>query len=137
VEADFAETDYGNIMADCAEMRMGVFAIRVLAGGALAGQAPSPHTKKTPFFPLELFERDSARAAALRERLGPGRRLEQEAIRFAVGHRHVTAAIIGFGDPRQVDDAVAALEAGPNRPDANRPGENGSGTGAFMQNVKS
>jgi aryl-alcohol dehydrogenase-like predicted oxidoreductase len=129
VEPDFSETNYGNIMADCGAMGMGVFAIRVLAGGALAGQAPSPHTKKTPFFPLDLFERDSERAAELRARLGPGKRLEQEAIRFAVDHPLVTAAIIGFGEPGQVDDAVAALEG------ADR-AVNGLANRAEMQNVE-
>jgi len=138
IGADFAETDYGNIMADCGEMGMGVFAIRVLAGGALAGQAASPHTLKTPFFPLDLYRRDSERAAELRERLGPGRRLEQEAIRFAVDHPRVTAAIIGFGEPRQVDDAVAALAAGVGRndPAGTDDGVTAAVVGAEMQNVK-
>ena len=112
VGEDFTETNYGNIMADCAALGMGVFAIRALAGGALAGRPASPHTLKTPFFPLDLYRRDTERAAELRARLAPGRRLEQEAIRFAVSHRSVTAAIIGFGDPEQVDDAVAAIGTG-------------------------
>jgi aryl-alcohol dehydrogenase-like predicted oxidoreductase len=107
---EFPETNYGNIMADCAAMGMGVFAIRVLAGGALAGRPASLHTLKTPFFPLDLYRRDTERAAELRARLEPGARLEQEAVRFAVSHPHVTAAIIGFGDPEQVDDAVEAIE---------------------------
>ncbi len=82
---DFAETNYGNIIATCAEMCMGVLAIRVLAGGALAGNAPSPHTFKTPFFPLALYDRDRQRATELRDRLGPDQSLPQEAIRFCVG----------------------------------------------------
>ena len=32
----------------------------VLAGGALMGNPPSPHTFKTPFFPLDLYQRDVA-----------------------------------------------------------------------------
>jgi len=137
VGADFAETNYGNIMADCAAKGMGVFAIRVLAGGALAGQAASPHTLKTPFFPLDLYRRDTERAAALRERLGPGRRLEQEAIRFAVGHPQVTAAIIGFGDPGQVDSALEAIgsDAAGASDGANRETDGGAAS-AEMQNVK-
>lgn len=40
----FSETDFGQIIADCARQKMGVFAIRVYAGGALAGQMPSAYT---------------------------------------------------------------------------------------------
>src|SRR5262249_19964776 len=56
VGQEFAETNYGNIITPCAEQGMGVFAIRVLAGGALADNPPSPHTLKTPFFPPALYE---------------------------------------------------------------------------------
>ena len=52
VPADFAEANYGNLIGHAAGLGMGAFAIRVLAGGALAGKPPSPHTLKTPFFPL-------------------------------------------------------------------------------------
>ena len=55
VPDDYEETNYGEIIADCAAANMGVLAIRVLAGGALAGSPPSPHTFKTPFFPLALY----------------------------------------------------------------------------------
>jgi aryl-alcohol dehydrogenase-like predicted oxidoreductase len=108
--ADFAETNYGNIIAACGEMGMGVLTIRALAGGALADNAPSPHTFKTPFFPLDLYQRDRLRAARLRERLGPRRNLPQEAIRFALAHPQVHSAIVGFGETWQVDDAIAALD---------------------------
>lgn len=107
----FSETNYGNIIADCAAMQMGVLAIRVLAGGALAGNEPSPHTLKTPFFPLDLYERDRRRAARVREQLGSGASLPQTAIRFALAHPHVSSAIIGFGEKWQVDEAIAALES--------------------------
>ena len=53
--ADFAETNLGNLLATCREFGVGVFAIRVFAGGALAGQKPSKHTLTTKFFPLDLF----------------------------------------------------------------------------------
>jgi len=109
--ADYAETNYGNIIAACRQMQMGIFVIRVLAGGALADNAPSPHTLKTPFFPLDLYERDRRRAAELRNRLAPGASLPQEAIRFALAHPYVHAAIIGLGSVEQVDEAVGALRS--------------------------
>jgi aryl-alcohol dehydrogenase-like predicted oxidoreductase len=109
MSAGFAETNYDNIIADCARQQMGVMAIRVLAGGALADHPPSPHTLKTPFFPLALYERDRARAALCRERLGPQRPLPREAIRFALAHPQIHSAIIGFADVGQIDDALSAL----------------------------
>ena len=105
----FAEANYGNIIESCAQNDMGVLAIRVLAGGALAGNAPSPHTFKTPFFPLALYERDRQRAAHLCASLGLHRPLAQEAIRFALAHPHVSSALIGFGETWQIDKAVEAL----------------------------
>jgi aryl-alcohol dehydrogenase-like predicted oxidoreductase len=108
---DFTETNYGNIIATCTEMQMGVFTIRALAGGALADIAPSPHTFKTPFFPLALYERDRRRAAQLCQVLGPERRLPQEAIRFALAHPQVSSTIVGFGEAWQIDEAIGALAA--------------------------
>lgn len=107
--ADFPETNYGNIIAKCAAAGMGVLAIRVLAGGALAGRPPSPHTLKTPFFPLALYERDCQRARQLQERWGTDRPLPQEAVRFVLSHPQVSSALIGFGDVQQIDEAIAAM----------------------------
>jgi aryl-alcohol dehydrogenase-like predicted oxidoreductase len=106
----YEETNYGEIIADCAAAQMGVLAIRVLAGGALADSPPSSHTFKTPFFPLALYQRDRARAARLQEALGPQRRLPREAVRFVLDHPDVSSALIGFGETWQIDDALAALE---------------------------
>ena len=101
------DTDYGNILADCAEMRMGVFAIRVFAAGALLGQVPSAHTLKTPYFPLDLYLRDAARAEFIREELGDGERMTEFALRFALSHLAVSSAIIGFGSPSHIAELVA------------------------------
>jgi len=104
------ETNDGQIIADCAAAEVGVLAIRVLAGGALADNPPSPHTLKTAFFPLALYERDRARAARLQAALGPQRRLPDEAVRFVLDHPHVSSALIGFGEAWQIDGALAALD---------------------------
>jgi aryl-alcohol dehydrogenase-like predicted oxidoreductase len=84
---------------------MGVFAIRVFAGGALLGNPPSAHTLKTPFFPLDLYERDRRRAAQLRDILGSRANLNAVALQFVLGHPAVTSTIIGFRAPGQLDDA--------------------------------
>ena len=107
------QSNYGNIIARCAERRMGVFAIRVLAGGALVGQPPSVHTLTTKFFPLALYEHDRRTAAAIEQALPPGVNLKEVAVRFALSHPHVTSAIVGFSDPQQVREVVRLAAAGP------------------------
>jgi aryl-alcohol dehydrogenase-like predicted oxidoreductase len=111
MQSGFTETNYGNIIADCARARMGVLAIRVFAGGAILGNPPSPHTFKTPFFPLNLYERDRERAVKLQGILGSNRRLQLEATRFVLAHPDISSALIGFGETWQIDDALAALES--------------------------
>ena len=112
----FPETDYGNVIDACAAQRMGVFAIRVYAGGALVGQPPAPHTFKTKFFPLDLFQRDSDRAAQLADLLDPGESLADAGLRYVLGHPQIQAAIVGFSSPAQVRQAVDSLLAGPLPP---------------------
>jgi aryl-alcohol dehydrogenase-like predicted oxidoreductase len=110
--AGFQETDYGNVFRDCQERGVGVFAIRVFAAGALLGNAPSAHTKVTPYFPLALYERDLARGARIAHRLGVAS-LKELAVRYVLGHPAVTSGIIGLGAPGEVDDAVQIAEQGP------------------------
>lgn len=107
----FAETNHGDIIAACAQAGVGVLAIRVLAGGALAHRPPSPHTFKTLFFPLPLYQRDRQRAARLQGRIGVDRPLAQEAIRFVLSHPSISSALIGFGEPWQIEEALAALNS--------------------------
>jgi aryl-alcohol dehydrogenase-like predicted oxidoreductase len=103
------ESDYGNIIVDCVAKGVGVFAIRVFAGGALLGQSPSAHTLRTPFFPLALFERDRQRAERVRRQLGNQMPLAEVATRFVLSNPAVSSALIGFGSAAQVDE-VAALD---------------------------
>lgn len=105
------DTDYGNILADCSDQRMGVFAIRVFAAGALLGQAPSAHTLKTPYFPLDLYQRDAARSEQLRAELRDGESMIQFALRFVLSHSGVSSAIIGFGSASHVAELATILQA--------------------------
>ena len=113
VDDQFEEVNYGNVIADCARQQMGVLAIRVYAGGALAGQLPSPHTHKTKFFPLDLYERDQQRAEQLTQQLGVAVDLKEVALRYVLSHRQISGAIIGFAAPQHVRDALGYLAAGP------------------------
>jgi aryl-alcohol dehydrogenase-like predicted oxidoreductase len=113
VPLSFSETNYGNVIADCAAEEMGVLAIRVFAAGALLGNSPSAHTLKTPFFPLALYERDVVRARGLAAELPSSMGLQEAAMRYVLGHPNVASALIGFGEPAHVDAAVDAMHAGP------------------------
>jgi aryl-alcohol dehydrogenase-like predicted oxidoreductase len=113
VSADFSQTNYGNVIEACRRRGMGVFVIRVLAGGALAGRPPSPHTLKTPFFPLELYRQDCARADRLAALLPANLRREEAAVRFAISHPAVASAIVGLGAPAEADEIVAYAARGP------------------------
>lgn len=106
-------TDYGNVIAAAASQGMGVLAIRVFAGGALAGQPPSRHTHTTKFFPLDLYTRDQQRCREIAARLPPGIGVKETAVRFVLSHPQVNAAIIGFGETSHIDEAVSFLQAGP------------------------
>lgn len=109
----FMETNYGNVIAACGRQGMGVFAIRVFAGGALVGQPPSAHTHRTPFFPLDLYRRDQARAARWQRQLAGTCDVAEAALRFSLSHPLISSAIIGFATPEQVEQAVAWSESGP------------------------
>jgi L-galactose dehydrogenase/L-glyceraldehyde 3-phosphate reductase len=117
VPDDFQEANYGNVIERAARRVMGVFAIRVYAGGVLAGNPPSRHTMTTKFFPIELFLRDQQRVAKLRDMNLGVLDMKELALRFSLSHPAVTAAIVGFGEPGHVDEALVYLDAGP-LPDA-------------------
>lgn len=111
------EADYGSVIADCGEKGMGVFAIRVFAGGALLDQPPSAHTLKTAFFPLALYERDLERARRLRERVAGRLPMAEAAVRFALSHPAVSSALVGFGSPEHVDEVARMRLDEPLPPD--------------------
>jgi aryl-alcohol dehydrogenase-like predicted oxidoreductase len=111
--AGFREANLGNLFETCQRLDVGVFAIRVFAGGALAGQPPSAHTRLTKFFPLDLYERDQAQAAALMRLLPEKMSLPEVALRFAIAHPGVTSALIGFASAEQVEQAAAYVGRGP------------------------
>lgn len=109
VPPDFAETDYGGIIRDAAARGMGVFAIRVFAAGALLDAPPSPHTHKTPFFPLSLYERDRAAARQLADSQDPRATPAERALRFVLDQPEISSAIVGFGNVTQVDEALCLV----------------------------
>jgi aryl-alcohol dehydrogenase-like predicted oxidoreductase len=102
-----------SLLEACEQPGLGVIAIRVLAGGALASQSPSAHTLKTKFFPLAIYEEDQKKAAQLAARLPKGLSLKEAAVRFVTGQNRIATALIGFADAGQIDEVVRFAEAGP------------------------
>ena len=109
-----ASTEEGRVaLAEFVAAGVAVLAIRVLAGGALAGRPPSDHTKKTSYFPLSQYVADQAKAAELAAQLPEGFTIREAAIRYVVGLPEVTTAVIGFSTPEEVEQVCAFAERGP------------------------
>jgi aryl-alcohol dehydrogenase-like predicted oxidoreductase len=113
VPPGWGEQDHGRLIDACVGFGVGVLGIRVFAGGALVGRPPSPHTKQTRYFPLDLYERDLRRAAVLAARLPPDGSLAELALRFVVGDARVASAIVGFTAPEEIHRAARAANRGP------------------------
>lgn len=109
----FGEADYGQVLDECLARGIGVFAIRVFAGGALAGRAPSDYTRVTRFFKLDLYERDQVRAARFQRVLPESLSLQEAALRFAFNHPAISSVIVGAASTDEIDDAVRFADAGP------------------------
>ncbi len=104
--AQLCDPDYGGFLRVAHELGMGIFAIRVYAAGALVGAPPSAHTKKTPFFPLELYKRDQERYRRLVHHLGSEKAVRELALRFVLSLPAITSAILGFSETSHIDEAV-------------------------------
>ena len=100
------ETDYGNIMADCAAAAWGCSPSGCSPAGRWSTSRRRAHTLKTPYFPLALYEGDRERTRKLRESLAGRTSMSELAVRFALAHPAVCSAIIGFGSPAHVDEVA-------------------------------
>ena len=112
VPPGFAGHDFHRLIDKAAERGMGAVAIRVLAGGALAGPAArqgyaSPSVGGT-MVPGGEYDADAARAGAL-DFLAAGdvTSRPQAAIRFALTHPGVSTVLVGFSDLAQIEAAAA------------------------------
>lgn len=114
--ASLGDPDYGGFLRSAHELGIGIFAIRVFAAGALLGAEPSAHTLKTPFFPLDLYRRDQARAEPLFQKLGSWQAVRRNALRYVLSLPEVASAIVGWGDAGQVEEAVSIADEEPLSP---------------------
>lgn len=117
VPSGSCDPDYRGFLQTAHGVGLGIFAIRVFAAGALLGAAPSAHTQRTPFFPLDLYERDRAAADRLAESLGGFANLQDAALRYVLSQPEIASEIVGFGAPEHVDAAVEISQRGPLHPD--------------------
>ncbi len=118
VPANFGGQDFGGLIGLAAQKRMGVVAIRVLAGGALGGDAarsgfaaPTTGGALTPGGEYELDRQRAANLGFLVQ--GNVASLSQAAVRFVLGQPAVSSALVGFSDLEQIDQAVACSRLGP------------------------
>jgi len=103
------ELSLERVLPACARHGLGVFAIRVFAGGALAGAEPSSHTLQTRYFPLPIFERDRAAAERLQATVRCGMSPAEWAIPPVLDRPEVTSALIGFAAPTEVQAGVRGV----------------------------
>jgi aryl-alcohol dehydrogenase-like predicted oxidoreductase len=106
------------VIDDAAAAGMGVIAIRVMAAGALSGSSErAPNASGiggTPLVAGSELERDIERAHRLGSLAGElGVESAQElGVRFALSKPGVSAALIGYSDQGQLDDAIRWAERG-------------------------
>lgn len=104
--------DFSGVLDACRAADMGVMAIRVLAGGALA--SPQRHGREIPITPDADVDKEHARAARLFAELGEryGTRA-QTAIRFALAEPAIHTLVLGFASLDHLDEALRAFSSGP------------------------
>jgi L-galactose dehydrogenase/L-glyceraldehyde 3-phosphate reductase len=104
--------DLGGIMAACRQQDMGIMNIRVLAGGVLASDVR--HGREVVITEDAELAREAERARRLFAGLGErhGTRA-QTAIRYALANADLSTLVIGVASLAQLDEALAAVAAGP------------------------
>jgi L-galactose dehydrogenase/L-glyceraldehyde 3-phosphate reductase len=114
--AEWKGQDFCGLIAACWRLNMGMLAIRVMAGGALASQRrPDRLAMMTSDTDLDNEVRC---AAAVRAALGSSYGAPaQVALRFTLGNRDLSSRVIGITEPDQLDAAFAAIERGPLPPE--------------------
>lgn len=118
VRPGFPFQDYGQIIDPAGQRRIGVIAIRILAGGALSG-TPERHsvasTLVNPIASEEVYGDDVARARRYSFLVEEGMvsNLVEAAVRFVVSKANVSTALLGISSLDQLEQAVKYVERGP------------------------
>ncbi|TFH15330.1 aldo/keto reductase [Candidatus Bathyarchaeota archaeon] len=117
VSPDFNGYDFKQLIDAANKNGMGVAAIRVMAAGALGGEASrmgyAAPTVGNPMVSGGEYERDEDRASRLGFLLAGSRSLPQAALQFVLTHRGVSMALVGFSNLVQIREAVESTNLGP------------------------
>jgi aryl-alcohol dehydrogenase-like predicted oxidoreductase len=115
--------DFKELMVRGREAGVGVIGIRVLAAGALSGEAtrhPIAAPNVEPIASGSSYAADLARARLLLPLVAEGHAgsLVEAALRFAISHDAMSTVLIGIATPEQFEIAAAAVAKGPLSPAA-------------------
>jgi L-glyceraldehyde 3-phosphate reductase len=111
--AGFSALDYGLLLQKAAANGIGVFAIRVLARGALTDAPRTDGKEPRTLSPGSDYSRDVEKGRKLGWLVdGKVRSLSQAAFRFALMRPEVSAALAGCASVEELEDTVACSGAG-------------------------
>jgi L-galactose dehydrogenase/L-glyceraldehyde 3-phosphate reductase len=104
--------DFSGVIDACKRHDVGTMAIRVLAAGVLA--TDERHGREVIVTRDTDLDREQVRARLLFERLGDAHGTRaQTAVRFALTNPELSTLVVGVATLAQLDEALAAIEAGP------------------------
>ena len=115
---EFDMPNYGNLIGRASAKGMGVLVIRVLAAGALTGEAtrhPVAVPSVAPIGSGTEYAGDLARANEFRwlEREGYVESLVEASLRFALGNTGVSSVLVGYSSLQHLEQAVEFAGRGP------------------------
>ena len=123
VPPGFDMPDYGNLIERASANGMGVLVIRVLAAGALTGEAarhPVAVPSVAPIGSGQDYGHDLARSGDFRflRREGYVDNLVEASLRFALGNAGVSSVLVGYSSLEHLEQAVEFAARGPLPPEA-------------------
>lgn len=118
VTAGFPFQDYRGVIQAAAERGIGIFVIRVLAGGALTGTTdrhPNASPPPTPMASSHTYDDDLERMKALQFLIDDGYvdSMAEASVRFVLSNRDISTALVGIASVEQLQQALAAAAKGP------------------------
>ena len=123
VPPGFDMPDYGNLIERASSNGMGVLVIRVLAAGALSGEAmrhPVAVPTVAPIGSGRDYVQDQARADGFRflQQEGHVTNLVEASLRFALSNAGVSSVLVGYSSLAHLEQAVEFAAKGPLHPEA-------------------
>jgi aryl-alcohol dehydrogenase-like predicted oxidoreductase len=118
VPAGFPFQDYRGLIDKAADKGIGVFAIRILAGGALSGVAQRHENASPPPAPIGSsgsYQEDLDRSNAFQFLVDQGYvgSLVEASVRFALSNESISTSLIGIANIAQLQQAIEYGNKGP------------------------